>query len=113
LASFRIICYCGLRLRKLAQVVHEHAGSGKDQQQAGDEAVNTGGLGQCDTQDHGAGDVALALGLTADSLTGSGGTVTFADTRADTGDQSKTGTDGAASQGDTLAKIVKSINFAS
>ena len=90
--------------RSLAQVVHEHTGSNEDQQQAGDEAVDTGGLGQSDTQDHGAGDVALALGLTADDLTGTGGTVTFADARADTGDQSETGADGAASQSDTLCQ---------
>ena len=99
--------------RKLAQVIHEHTGSGEDQQQAGDKAVDTGGLGQCDTQNHGAGDVTLALGLTADGLTGSSSTVTFADTRADTSNQSQTCADAAASQSDTFARTVKSINVSS
>ena len=85
-------------------MLHEHTGGDKDQQQAGNEAVNTGGLGQSDTQDHGAGKVALALGIAADDLTGTGGAVTFADTRADTGDQSKTGADATTCQSDAFSQ---------
>ena len=79
-------------------MLHEHAGGDEDQQQAGNEAVNTGGLGQSDTQNHGAGNVTLALGVAADDFTGTGGAVTFADTRADTSDQSQTGADAATCQ---------------
>lgn len=61
-------------------MLHEHAGGDEDQQQAGNEAINTGGLGQSDTQNHGAGNVAFALGIAADDFTGTGGAVTFADT---------------------------------
>ena len=48
--------------------------------------------------------IALGFGLTADGLHSGSGAVTFTDTRADTGDQSQTGTDGAASQSDTFCQ---------
>ena len=85
-------------------MLHEHAGGDEDQQQAGNEAINTGGLGQSDTQNHGAGNVTLALGIAADDFTGTGGAVTFADTRADTGDQSQTGANAATCQTGAEAK---------
>ena len=80
---------------------------GKDQQQAGDEAVNTGGLGKCNAQDQGAGNVALALGLTAHSFTGSSCCVAFADTGADTCDQCAACADAAACQSDTTSEVLK------
>ena len=88
-------------------MLHEHTGGDKNQQQTGNEAVNTGGLGQSDTQDHGAGNVALALGIAADDFTGTGGAVTFADTRADTGDQSQTGADAATCQMNRVVRVQK------
>ena len=74
---------------------------------ASDEAVNTGGLGKCNAQDQGAGNVALALGLAANGLAGSSGSVAFADTGADTCDQCAACADAAACQGDTTSKVLK------
>ena len=92
-----------------AQIVHEHTGSHEDQQQTGDEAVDTGGLGQSDTQDHGAGHIALALGVPTDDFTGTCGAVTFAYTRADTCDQSLTGADAAACQSNAFSQNFHTI----
>ena len=39
---------------------------GKQQDQRDNQRVDTGGLGHCDTEDHGTGDIALCFGLTAD-----------------------------------------------
>ena len=64
-----------------AQIVHEHTGCEEDEQQAGDEAVDTGRLRQCNAQDQGAGDVALAFGLAANGLTSRSGGVAFAECR--------------------------------
>ena len=49
----------------------------------------------------------LHSGLTTDSLTGSSGSVAFADTRADTCDQCAACADAAASQSDTTSKELK------
>ena len=91
-------------------MLHEQARCQEDQQQAGDEAVDTGGLRQCNTQDQGAGHVALALGLTADGFTGSCCCVAFADAGADTCDQCTACADAAACQSDTTSQILEIRN---
>ena len=94
------------RTPESVEITHEHAGSDKDQKQAGDETVDTGGLCDRAAQKHGAGDVALALGLTADGLQSLRGSVAFTDTRADTCDQSASRADAAASQCDYCFRAV-------
>ena len=64
-------------------------------------------LGKCNAQDQGAGNVALALGLTAHSFTGSSCCVAFADTGADTCDQCAACADAAACQSDTTSEVLK------
>ena len=89
-----------------------HSVRHKDQQQAGNKAVNTGGLGNGAAQQHGAGHIAFAFGLTADGGQRLAHGVTFADTRADACDQGETCANGAASQYDcTFHKFILLLVF--
>ena len=61
----------------------------EEQGQADKQAVNTGGFCHCTADQQGFGNCAGGFGLSADCLNCFTGGVTFADTRADTGDQSE------------------------
>ena len=87
----------------LQENIHKQVGGHEDQQDADDQAVQTGGLGDGAAHDHGRSNGALALGLTADGFTG----VAFTNTGADTGDQSETRADGAAGENDTNSEFHK------
>ena len=80
---------------------HEGTGGNEDQQDADDQAVQTGGFGQGAAQDQGGGNGGFAFGLAAYGFAGLGHGLAFTDTRADTGDQSDTSADGAATENDT------------
>ena len=75
-----IMCYL------LLQEVDERVGSHEDQQNGDNQRVDTGRLGDGATQNHGRGDVALRLGLTADGLARLRHGVTFTETGAESTD---------------------------
>ena len=87
--------------------VHKQVGRHEDQQNADNQAVQTGGFRDGAAHDHGGSDGALALGLAADGFTGLGNGVAFTNTGADTGDQSETRADGAAGENDTNSEFHK------
>ena len=80
--------------------LQEQVGRHKDQKQAGDEAVNTGRLGAGDTQKHRRGQLTLHFRLAGNGFHSLTCGVAFADTRADTGNQSQTSADRAAHEYD-------------
>ena len=93
----RLLSECDFAVLQHAQ---EQVGRHKDQKQAGDEAVNTGRLGAGDTQKHRRGQLALHFRLAGNGFDSLTGRVAFADTRADTGNQSQTSADRAAHEYD-------------
>ena len=78
----------------------EDAGHHEHEQQAGNKAVNTGGLGDGAAQQHGGSDLALGFGLTGDGFAGFADGVAFTNAGADARDKSDTGANGAACQND-------------
>ena len=88
----------------LTQIAHEHAGRDKDQKKACDETVNTRRLSDRAAKQHCTGYIAFALRLASDSFKSLCNSVTFTDTRADTGDQSTSCTDCASCKCNTFSE---------
>ena len=101
----RFLPFLSALLDGVQQDIDEHVGGYEDQQDADNQTVQTSGLSDGAAHDHGRGNGALALGLTADGFTGLGDGITFTNTRADTSDQGETGADGAASENDTNSEF--------
>ena len=88
-------------LEGVQQDVHKGTGGYKDQQDADDQAVQTGGFSQGAAQDQGGGNGGTAFRLAAYGFSGLGNGLAFADTGADARDQGDTRADGAATENDT------------
>lgn len=89
----------------------EDAGHHEHEQQAGNKAVNTGGLGDGAAQQHGGSDLALGFGLTGDGFAGFADGVAFTNAGADACDKSDTGANGAACQNDCFSIVISSLKW--